>query len=811
MPSLLIVNLGGFNSWDFAGDADNETLSIAIPIGAVVTGVDWNIGISTVGISYYDEAYIRLNNLSDFSGTGLSFQIAPGENYPGTTVNNYSGSQSSNISSLNGLIYIELYENIWDDNQNAIDTVYAAGSNLTITYNLLPEAKNDIGATDEDTVLNVAAPGVLDNDTDADDDTLTVIGFDATSSNGATIAINSDGSYSYDPTTSEIIQALNEGDTLEDTFSYFVGDGNGGGENGQWDVRLIQVSGDDINNTTEAEAIEANATGIGALSIGGENYDVVQFVDSTADVINFGGGNGNFGNNNSYPNGASGNDFLVRAEADIYLEAGTYTIAFGSDDGGLIRLGDDITFDSTFNERGHNGIGTNEIRYENPRGHGVTGGTFTLSENKVINVFGLFYERGGNDSFEISLAEGSFSSFNTSDFELLPVFTPQDTATVTVTVTGINDAPVGNDDTGATDEDTILNVAAPGVLDNDTDIDVGDTLTVTAFDSTSVNGATVTVNGDGSYSYDPTAAIAIQALDAGDTLEDTFTYTVEDSNAGSDTATVTITLTGVNDAPIVKTEIDDQTANDTDTFSLDISNNFSDVDADDILSFSATGLPDGLAISTTGEITGTATEVGSFSVTITAEDLGTKSVSDTFDLTVFGIITGTSGRDRLGGNELPNQIEGAEGNDRISGYSNDDYLIGGDGNDYLNGGSDNDSIEGGAGRDRLLGGKDMDTLSGGDGNDLLQGGTEDDRLIGGNGLDRLYGNRGADTFVLESGMGKDTIYDFVVGEDILELSAGVTGTLTLAESGRNTIIEEDDTAIAVLRGVTDVELGDLGL
>src|SRR5206468_10518020 len=49
-------------------------------------------------------------------------------------------------------------------------------------------------------------------------------------------------------------------------------------------------------------------------------------------------------------------------------------------------------------------------------------------------------------------------------------------ATVTITVTPVNDAPVAaNDDTYTTPEDTQLTVSAPGVLANDTDAD-GDTL-----------------------------------------------------------------------------------------------------------------------------------------------------------------------------------------------------------------------------------------------------------------------------------------------------------------------------------------------
>lgn len=231
------------------------------------------------------------------------------------------------------------------------------------------------------------------------------------------------------------------------------------------------------------------------------------------------------------------------------------------------------------------------------------------------------------------------------------------------------------------------------------------------------------------------------------------------------------------------------------------------------------------------------------------------------------MITGTSDNDRLRGDSQPNQIEGREGNDRISGYGDSDILLGGNGNDYLNGGTGDDSIVGGAGNDKLLGSQGMDTLTGGQNNDLLKGGTGDDSLEGnngkdrlfgdtgndtlkggrgndfldggsgdddlngnggkdmvkggtgndilrgGNGLDNLFGGSGADTFVLQSNQGLDTIRDFDLAEgDVLILSTGMSlGDLTLVESGRNTTIEENDNAIAILRGITDVEFSDLGL
>ena len=54
-------------------------------------------------------------------------------------------------------------------------------------------------------------------------------------------------------------------------------------------------------------------------------------------------------------------------------------------------------------------------------------------------------------------------------------------ATVTLTVTAVNDAPIAADDAYTTTEDTALTVAAPGVLGNDSDPD-GDPLTAVLVD-----------------------------------------------------------------------------------------------------------------------------------------------------------------------------------------------------------------------------------------------------------------------------------------------------------------------------------------
>ncbi|MBT5213699.1 MAG: DUF4347 domain-containing protein, partial [Pelagibacteraceae bacterium] len=59
----------------------------------------------------------------------------------------------------------------------------------------------------------------------------------------------------------------------------------------------------------------------------------------------------------------------------------------------------------------------------------------------------------------------------------------------------------------------------------------------------------LTLNANGSYSYVANQDAA-DVLDAGDSANDVFNYTVSDGNGGTDTATITVTILGVNDAPV---------------------------------------------------------------------------------------------------------------------------------------------------------------------------------------------------------------------------------------------------------------------
>src|SRR5262249_4047066 len=104
-------------------------------------------------------------------------------------------------------------------------------------------------------------------------------------------------------------------------------------------------------------------------------------------------------------------------------------------------------------------------------------GSYSYNPNGVFNA--LAVGATALDSFSYTASDGNGGSAST---------------TVTITITGVNDAPTAVADVGTTNEDTILNVAAAGVLGNDTDPDTGDVLGVAAVNGLAGNvGNTITL------------------------------------------------------------------------------------------------------------------------------------------------------------------------------------------------------------------------------------------------------------------------------------------------------------------------------
>ncbi|MEE2641165.1 MAG: S8 family serine peptidase, partial [Planctomycetota bacterium] len=154
-----------------------------------------------------------------------------------------------------------------------------------------------------------------------------------------------------------------------------------------------------------------------------------------------------------------------------------------------------------------------------------------------------------------------------------------------------NEAPTAGDDSYSMTEDDVLSVGAPGVLANDSDPE-GSSLTAVLVSGPS-NGS-LTLNSDGSFTYEP---------DADYFGSDSFQYRANDGVKNSAAATVTITIDGVNDAPVA--EADTYSTNQDETLDVSAGNgvlsNDSDVDDDDLSAILVSGTSNGtLTLSSDG-------------------------------------------------------------------------------------------------------------------------------------------------------------------------------------------------------------------
>ena len=135
-----------------------------------------------------------------------------------------------------------------------------------------------------------------------------------------------------------------------------------------------------------------------------------------------------------------------------------------------------------------------------------------------------------------------------------------DTATVTITVLGTrNHSPIPQGDSATISRTVSLH--GSDLLANDTDPDGDHPLSVVQLNGaggalplhgTSAKGAAVTLNADGTYTYDPTTSETLQKLIHAQSTPDTFTYGVSDGHGGTATGTVTVTVTGVNHSPVAR-------------------------------------------------------------------------------------------------------------------------------------------------------------------------------------------------------------------------------------------------------------------
>lgn len=473
-----------------------------------------------------------------------------------------------------------------------------------------PVASDDGFATDEDTTLNVAAAGVLANDSDIDAiDIPSVLTFDATSTNGGFVSVSADGGFSYDPNGQ--FEYLAAGESTTDKFTYTVSDGNGGTDTATATITINGVNDAPMLEAGALAAVEDGGAVSLNLSTIASDIDSDDDGTSLSYTITGSPSEGSAtisGTTLSFDSGADFQDLALGETRDVTIQVTatdghgatavndvTVTVE-GVNDGVVLLDGFERGLSSRWESVGPTStiggtLGTTQsegnqalwlfaqwgsaseeeieelIGYELPdgwgRGDAITR-EYYFEAGDIVSFDYRITSGGENDSFYLDpnlgivfIDEGASNYYKTRSFEI-----PEDgyydltfgsasmllDRILLVPYGATNTGPVAEDDRYSIDEDSVLNLPAAGVLGNDSDVDFGDVLTVTSFDATSVGGGIVSINADGSFSYDPNGQF--DHLETGESIADTFTYTVSDSSGATDTATATITVNGVSDGPV---------------------------------------------------------------------------------------------------------------------------------------------------------------------------------------------------------------------------------------------------------------------
>jgi VCBS repeat-containing protein len=268
--------------------------------------------------------------------------------------------------------------------------------------------------------------------------------------------------------------------------------------------------------------------------------------------------------------------------------------------------------------------------------------SLTFSTASVVAGFTL--NSDGSWSFDPSNA--AYNSLAAGDTQALTVnYTVSDNATtstpgaltdsgvLTITVTGTNDTPtVAAALTAAATEDGAAVVV--NLLQGAADVDNGAVLSVADINGTTagatVTGSTLTVN---------PAAAEFQNLGAGQTRDIVVTYNVTDGTANVP-QTATVTVTGVNDAPVGSAITAQSLTQGVAMAPLNTAAFFTDADQNAVLTYAISGLAVGTGLSfntTTGVLSGTpnlADRENTAAITVTASDGTASSAAMPLTLTV---------------------------------------------------------------------------------------------------------------------------------------------------------------------------------
>jgi VCBS repeat-containing protein len=497
-PTITVADLNG---------ADAGQQSVTEASGGSVNGtvtINADAGVKTLTIGGQDVTDAT-NNTVTITGSDGNLQVTTFN--PATGILSYTYTEDGaaddhSTAAVNDQFSIEVSDN---EDDSASDT-------LSITIDdTQPTAVADTNSVTEDATDTTATGNLLSNDSQGADTPLVINGLAAGNSQQNTgmygdLTINADGNYSYVLSNGDAsVQALRSGQQLVDTFSYSVTDTDGDTSSSSLIVTILGVDeppaisiADNNGASAGDESVAENATTtnlsfvINAEAGLASSGTALQITDEQSDVLSL--------TSLQLQSLATSNQTLIGVDGTLVLN-------------GYSNTSDDFTIKCSFDPTGTN------------RDH--SGG-----DQSVVEMFSIVATDDFNRSTQAALLD------------------------ILITDT----APTAAQDNASVTEGGIPNVAVGDVTTNDTSgadtaisvvgIDFNGAQTVgTPFSS---DYGTLDLNSDGTYTYTlDNGNNTVQELDSGESLTESFSYTITDTDGDESTTSLTVTINGADEPPSI--------------------------------------------------------------------------------------------------------------------------------------------------------------------------------------------------------------------------------------------------------------------